>query len=60
MSGCTKVVVSLHNYVYIQILRNVILASTTAHNNALNYLESLGVVATMDISYKQIKLLAKV
>ena len=46
--------------VYIQILRNVILALTTAHNNALNYLEDLSVVVAMDISYKKMKLLAKV
>ena len=45
---------------YIQILRNVILALTTAHNNVLNYLEHLGVVVTMDISYKKIRLFVKV
>ena len=41
-------------------LRNVILAPTTAHNNAMNYLEGLGVVVTLDISYKEIKLPVKV
>ena len=41
-------------------LRNVILASTTAHNNAMNYLEGLSVVVTLDISYKEIKLPVKV
>ena len=46
--------------VYIQILRNVISALTTAHNNVLNYLEDLSVAVTMDIRYKKIKLLVKV
>ena len=41
-------------------LRNVILASITAHNNAMNYLEGLAVVVTLDINYKQIKLPVKV
>ena len=60
INSTTKVAVSLHICVYIQILRNVILALITAHNNALNYLEHLGVIVTMDISYKKIKLLVKV
>ena len=41
-------------------LRNVVLGSTTAHDNALNYLESLNVVATLDISYREIKLSVEV
>ena len=53
-------VASLRTYVYVQILRNVTLALTTAHNNAMNNLEDLIVVVTMDISYKKMKLLVKV
>ena len=45
---------------YVQILRNVRLVLTTAHNSAWSYLEDFNVDATMDTGYKQIELLVKV